>query len=162
MHHDYEDIRTRIPEPPKWFDESAVPRYVDFAPGQLSNIYAREGALVEVACQACAQRFKVAFSRCTMDDVKAKMFGHPKTTLATVIKDKTIHYGDPPNIRCCPAGPTMNSEPLRVLEYWRKDKFDWQRDPALEIDVSDDEALSLPDDGQPSEMQEWQDYDRDC
>ena len=39
-------------------------------------------------------------------------------TLSERIRDMTIAYGDPPNIGCCPAGPTMNSVPRRVLEYW--------------------------------------------
>lgn len=140
MHHDYEDIRSRIAEPPQWFDESAVPRYVEFAPDHLSNIYAREAALVEIACQACQKRFKVAFSRCTMDDVRERIAGREPRLLADAITAKAIHYGDPPNVGCCPAGPTMNSDPLRVLEYWRRDDtvdYEWSRNPALEIDVSD-------------------------
>ena len=34
-----------------------------------------------------------------------------------------------------PAGPTMNSVPRRVLEFWRNDRFDWERVPELEIDI---------------------------
>lgn len=141
MNHSYEDIRSRINEPPQWFDESAVPRYVPFEPDHLSNIYAREAALVEIACQACATRFKVAFSRCTMDDVREIGAGRKPRLLADAITEKTIHYGDPPNVHCCAAGPTMNSDPLRVLEYWRRDDttdHEWSRNQALEIDVSDE------------------------
>jgi hypothetical protein len=140
MNHDYDDIRSKIAERPQWFDENAVPRYVVFAPDHLSNIYAREGALVEIACQACQTRFKVAFSRDTMDDVRARMGGREPRLLADFITGKTIHYGDPPNVRCCPGGPTMNSDPLRVIEYWRRDdstNHEWQRNTALEIDVSE-------------------------
>jgi hypothetical protein len=28
----YEDILSRIAEPPRWFDEQGVPRYCEFAP----------------------------------------------------------------------------------------------------------------------------------
>lgn len=49
-----------------------------------------------------------------------------------------LHYGDPPNIHCCAAGPTMNSIPIRVLEYWSRENplLDWQRDPALEVEIT--------------------------
>lgn len=140
MNHDYSDIRSRIPEPPNWFDENAVPRYSVFEPTELSNIYAREGALVEISCQNCQRRFHVAFSRSTMDDVRAYRTGKEPITLASMIEAKTIHYGDPPNVGCCPSGPTMNSDPIRVLEYWRRDDstgHDWCRYNSLEIDVSD-------------------------
>jgi hypothetical protein len=142
MNCDYEDIRRRIPFDPQWFDESAVPRYITFGPAEVSNIYAREAALVEIACQSCQRHFHVAFSRSSMDDVRDQVRGRPSRLLADIIKEKTIHYGDPPNIRCCPAGPTMNSDPLRVLEYWRRDEttdHEWRRDQSLEIDVSDEE-----------------------
>lgn len=141
MNCDYKDIRSRIPEQPSWFDEGAVPRYSAFAPHELSNIYAREGALVVIACQACQTRFRVAFSRSSMDDVRDQAAGRPSRLLADIIKTGEIHYGDPPNTGCCPAGPTMNSDPLRVLEYWRRDEttgHEWKRDAALEIDVSDE------------------------
>lgn len=138
MHHDYKDIRDRIDEPPLWFDECAVPRYNRFKTGELSNIYANEAALVEIACQSCGAKFHVAFSRSSMDDVIAHRNGREPKTLAASIKEKTIHYGDPPNVDCCAAGATMNSEPLKVLEYWRREKFEWQRDQSLEVAVSDD------------------------
>lgn len=139
MHCGYRDIRDKISDPPMWFDENAVPRYVPFSPRELSNIYAREAALVEIACQNCQTKFKVAFSRCAMDDVQSQMMGVGPVTLAETIKEKTIHYGDPPNIGCCPAGPTMNSDPLRVLEFWTREELEWVRDYALEIDIADDE-----------------------
>ena len=57
-----------------------------------------------------------------------------RTPLADAIQSKGIHYGDPPNVHCCPAGPTMNCDDLRVCEYWRRDQaFDWQRHKQLEI-----------------------------
>ena len=124
---DYKDIRDRIPEEPKWFDEHGVPRYCDFSPREISNVYAREAALYRIACQACGHFFDVADSS-----------GGEK--LAEAIRAKTLHYGDPPNIGCCAAGATMNSEPQRVLEYWRRNKstdFDWVRDPSFEVEVSD-------------------------
>jgi len=133
MHADYSDIREHFPEPPKWFDECAVPRYCAFTPKRLSNIYACEAALLGIECQACAQRFIVAMSWTKHDKF---IGGIP--SLADRVTDGTIHYGDPPNVRCCPAGPTMNSVPRRVLEFWRNGPLpgsEWNRVPDLERDL---------------------------
>jgi len=62
-----------------------------------------------------------------------------KYSIANQIKEKTIHYGDPPNVRCCAAGPTMNSDPLLVLEYWERKNFDWVRNPEYEINLDDND-----------------------
>lgn len=124
MNTEYSDIRDRIPEPPTWWDEFAVPRYGDFSPRSAANIYAREAALVAIECQACRTPFKVCMTA-----------GHG---LADAIKDGSLHYGDPPNTRCCESGPSMNCMDLKVLEYWRRDKrLDWVRDSALEVDLAD-------------------------
>ena len=135
----YEDIIKKIDEEPQWFDEYAVPRYCKFTPREAANIYANECALALIACQDCHRKFKVCFSRSAHDDIKHMvMFGKNKKppTLAEAIKNKTIHYGDPPNIRCCPAGPTMNCDDLKVLEYWvHNKKFEWVRRKRLEIEL---------------------------
>lgn len=55
----YDDIRSRINEPPRWFDSDGVPRYVMFEPHH-ATISGREAALLEIACQACGTRFVVA------------------------------------------------------------------------------------------------------
>ena len=39
----YEDILSRIAEPPRWFDEQGVPRYCEFAPHRIANIYSLSG-----------------------------------------------------------------------------------------------------------------------
>src|SRR5271169_1538639 len=123
MNNAYHDIRSNIEERPYWWDEHAVPRYIVFSPRHCASIYAKEAALVRIACQRCATEFDVCFSH---DG------GHAH--LATSIVDGSIHYGDPPNIECCPAGPTMNSIPKRVLQYWKQAaSFVWERMPALEI-----------------------------
>lgn len=133
MHHHYSDIRSRIPEPPRWWDESAVPRYCDFAPGEAANIYAEECALVRIACQACGETFDVCISSDAMWKIGAAL------TLAESIEINALSYGDPPNIQCCPAGPTMSSDAVRVLQYWQRGASSvWTRDPVFEVDVSDD------------------------
>ncbi len=142
MKHHYSDITGRIAQPPMWYDEHGVPRYDAFEPRQTASIYAHEAALVEIACQSCETRFLVAFTASNVDEyrlVLAHAKGEPYVhrTLADAIRDHSIHYGDPPNAGCCPAGPTMNSVPLRVVEYWRRDHnvFEWARDLSLEMAI---------------------------
>ena len=51
-----------------------------------------------------------------------------------------VHYGDPPNVGCCGAGPVMNSVMHRILEYWSRDyevSSDWQRYPEFEGQVAE-------------------------
>jgi hypothetical protein len=148
VHGSYDDIMSRIAEPPVWFDEHAVPRYCEFAPNKLANICAGETALVEIACQCCRRVFRVAFSK----------LNWPNDSIAEAIQAKNLHYGDPPNV-CCMPGAAMNSVPHRVIEYWRrhdpkyvqregalafiKDSaayHEWVRDPSLEIDIRPDWA----------------------
>lgn len=129
MHHHYADIRKRIPTPPLWWDENAVPRYDPFDPNEGADIYAQEIILLKIRCQSCGRPFEVAMSWSAMDEHVRRV-----PSLEHRINERTIRYGDPPNVECCPAGPTMNSEPDRVLQFWRR-KPARQRVPALEIDV---------------------------
>lgn len=135
MHENYSDIRSRIADPPKWWDEHAVPRYDEFAPHLLANIYATECCLLEIACQDCGQTFHVAMSQ--------DQYGAYSTcTLRALVENKRIHYGDPPNIGCCPSGPTMNCDDLRVLQFWIKPQalpFEWQRILELEVSLGDNQ-----------------------
>lgn len=131
MLNDYADIIERIPEPPLWWDEFGVPRYCAFDPDKVGNVYAREAVLFEIACQSCGRRFHVVRS------------SGKAPAIADAIASHELHYGDPPNVGCCAAGHTMNSVPLQVMEYWRRDQttgFAWERDRALEvaINVEDD------------------------
>lgn len=123
MNRFYSDIISRIPELPKWFDEHAVPRYEEFTPDQASNIYAIVAVLALIQCQSCKEKFKVCFTYNSYDDLQ----------LSKLIHHNNLFYGDPPNMECCPSGPTMSSDTLQVLEYWSKEDFDWVRDSSLEI-----------------------------
>ncbi len=126
MNNSYIDIRSRISDSILWWDEYAVPRYEKFSPRSIANIYAEQVALVEIACQNCGQIFLVAISA----DWLAV---NTKSAIDVGIKEKSLHYGDPPNIDCCPAGPTMNCDDLRVVEYWQRDDLEWVRVPELEV-----------------------------
>ncbi len=136
MRTNYFDIISRIGAAPLWFDEHAVPRFEPFEPRLLANIYAEEAVLLEIACQGCDQIFHVAITISVHDRYLASEDGHQAHELAEMIRASAIEFGDPPNVDCCPAGPTMNSVPHRVIEYWkRKTPFEWVRDSTLEIPV---------------------------
>jgi hypothetical protein len=128
MHHHYSDITDKL-GPPLWYDEHAVPRYVQFAPEETANIYAAQCALVEIACQGCGIGFLVAMS---WDYMKRR------EPLAKRVVDRSIHFGDPPNTGCC-AGTTMNCIDKRVIEFWVRTKkgFEWKRIKALEINLEE-------------------------
>jgi hypothetical protein len=126
----YEDIRKKIKEDPQWWDEHGAPRYCPFSPDSLSNIYAEEAVLLEIKCQGCDRKFEVGMSYGFCD----KMEG--TRTLSERVKARSIHYGDPPNVACCSAGSTMNSDPIRVLQFWqRKGGLEWKRIKRLEKKV---------------------------
>ena len=164
MHNDFSDITSRIAEAPSWFDTNGVPRYGDFTPKALPDIYCDECALVEIACQDCEKRYKVAFSSSKLERLTPRLRIEADITtidprpIATAIRSHSLGYGDPPNCLHKPgcAGPTMTSDPVRVLEYWSRndqayvdrDKgiihdaeayFTWKRDPSLEISIADDD-----------------------
>ena len=81
--------------------------------------------------------------------------GHepPRRTLADIIRSHQIEYRDPPNVECCPDGPSQTSITRRVLEYWERipetyidpgtgilairGHRDWTRDHSLEIEIPD-------------------------
>lgn len=126
MHQHYVDILDRIPEPPTWFDDYGVPRFVEFSPEHLSNIHAREAALAEVSCQGCGRLFRVALTGA---------YTSKRFSLSDEIRLGWVRYGDPPNVRCCAAGPSMSSIMCEVLQYWSRDlevSMHWERIPTFE------------------------------
>ncbi|WP_066705035.1 hypothetical protein [Celeribacter ethanolicus] len=120
MHVFYDDILSRIAEPPLWFDEHAVPRYADFSPEQAAKISAQEVVLLLIRCQACRRDFRDALSS-----------SEAKPVLAPKIEARTLRFGDPPNVRCCSTGPAMNSISVQVLEYWFKPQIHGRLGPEV-------------------------------
>lgn len=128
MHPSYKDIRSRIPEEPKWWDANGVPRYDSFHPELSSSIYAKEVALLEIACQRCKKRFRV------------EVIWHPWNwvggPLCPSLRERMnewdgkerppLHYGDPPRHDC--VGDAMSSNSLQALELWYKESFAWARE----------------------------------
>lgn len=121
----YSDILSLINKEPVFFDEYAVPRFCEFSPQNVANIYAIQVALVHIKCQFCHKDFNVAFSSDTMTEIRG---GHD---LKTRIKNGSLHYGDPPNMQCC-AGTTANCLDLQVLEFWEQVNFEWIRNEEFE------------------------------
>jgi len=126
----YKDIVTRVSESPVWWDSHGVPRYEEFRPEISSSIYADEVVLLKIACQGCAREFDVEM---TWDRYSCDWTGRSRTPLSEGIA--FIHYGDPPNTGCCPAGPTMNCIDLRVLQFWYRAGTGWFRRSELEIEL---------------------------
>lgn len=127
MNYHYKEITDKLGVP-YWWDEYAVPRYCNFTPDNIANIYAREAVLAEIACQACDYRFNVSFSSSAMDIANG---GIP---LRDKIISKTLHYGDPPNTGCCNVGASMNSTFIKVIEFWERNEhtnFLWERNSKL-------------------------------
>lgn len=145
MHHDYADIldAAGADREPRWWDENGVPRFCDFHPQASGYIYASEAVLLGITCQGCGHPFRVCMTQGDMsyswwplekppyeDGVRCVFKKWP--TLAERVEAGEIEYGDPPNVGCCAAGPTMSSVPRRVLEFWRRGSGEWKRVPWLE------------------------------
>lgn len=134
MHISYEDILALHPEPPLWWDENAVPRYCEFEPSKVVNIFANEVALIQVLCRHCAKPFTVAITSERMPKVLVPEY----ETIREDIIFRQLHYGHPPNVGCCPEGPTLTSIPMKVFQYWHRDVHReniWKRDYSLELNI---------------------------
>lgn len=134
MNRNYRDILSRIDVAPLWFDECAVPRFCEFSPHEIADIYADECALVLISCQSCEREFHVAMS---------SKGSRTYRSLADGAAAGTVHFGDPPNVGCCLAGPSMTSNDLRVLQFWRRAQFAWERVPELERVLPDGETSAV-------------------
>jgi hypothetical protein len=133
MHPSYDDIKKLAGEP-MWYSEGGVPRYDDFHP-KLCSVYNTYVALVQIACQACQREFSAASCVDMLDMVQIKLEmprqqERPEQDAWDLIG--SFHYGDPPRHAC--VGDSMNSVPLRVLQFWKREILhDWKRDESLEL-----------------------------
>ena len=107
-----------------------MPRYDPFTPDML-GIYDDRAVLYEVQCASCGRLFRVAESQ----QLLARLVSGDDD-LGYWFRQVAPYYGDAPRHdhpyggRC--AGETMTSDTVRVIEFWRKDKLDWERVPELE------------------------------
>jgi hypothetical protein len=127
MYNYLHDIIDKLGEPLWWDGGDAIPRYCEFLPNELNDIYARECALILTQCQNCGHIFNIAISWDDMSNGKS---------LSEKLKNGfVIGFADPPNIKCCGAGSSMTSDKIKVLEFWKQNKkFEWERIPELEIE----------------------------
>lgn len=130
MFEEYNDITDRIAEPPKWWDENGVPRYVEFSPYRAANVYAVEVVWLQIACACCLRQFQVALS-----GQGGAGRDEEGQSLADKIRSGGIHYGDPPNYGNCRDGASVGCFDLKVLQYWIRPKGSrgWERNARLEI-----------------------------
>lgn len=144
MKPNYSDILARAGEP-LWYDEHGVPRYVEFHPNRCVLLGAEEAFLVDVLCQGCGTPFLVAL---TWRDKSVYWLGKelPPSDRLTWTGGGGLHYGDPPNTGCCPAGPTMTSDFHRIAQAWIRTATDvWIR-------LDEDAVQGI---GAVSEVGEW-------
>lgn len=124
----YGEILAAYAETPHWFSENGFPRWVDFHPKHVDDIYADQVLLCRIACQGCGQEFLVAMSSSYFNRHQ-----NLASNLLDEIEPQTLHAGDPPMTKCCAAGPTMNSVMLEVVQCWVREGVYWQRQSLLEI-----------------------------
>lgn len=154
MHCDYKDI-TSVMGVPKWYDVKGFPRYCNFHPDEVSNIYADVVIYYLIGCQGCSQKFNVAENYCTYniwttkgfkDYMEANKIGSKVPLTPHIVpyfksipqKDwGFLHYGDPPRHDC--VGDTMNCWDYQILQFWVKDteKWKWKRIKKLEFNLPD-------------------------
>ncbi len=130
----YQDITTKLGEP-IWYDEYKVPRYCEFSPQQIAEIYANEVALVLTQCDHCHKQFKIAYSSDLLESISA-----PFNYLKNHITKNDMQCGLPPNDTCFEiAFPNGLAMPIKVLEYWCKspETKQWERDSTYEIPLQD-------------------------
>ncbi len=115
----YNDIKSRINEEPKWYTPQGVPRYCDFRPEE-TGIYSKYALLVEIECQACRKRFMVGEGY-TRENFNAIINGDEENFLNDLNKILAFyHYGDPPRHDCERGGETMNCHDIRFVEVWEQ------------------------------------------
>jgi hypothetical protein len=137
MHEAYRDIRDRIKEEPKWWDENGVPRYDDFHPRFCPDIYAPEVILLHIQCQDCHEDIMVEMSYSEWGGIISGKKSDPFSKIIRKFKktggDFPFHYGDPPNHDCPGAGESMNCIDIAIVQFWQRKTFDWRRKINLEV-----------------------------
>lgn len=143
MYQLYEDITNKLGKP-KWWDEEGVPRYCDFSPDEVADIYADKAALIIIQCQGCGQHLPVAWSFHKLRII-CYVPGHPtgpecfaQLTYPTKDNPGSIGFGDAPahnNLgdEYCHLGCVMTTDVRRIKEFWSRDELDWVRHPEFEF-----------------------------
>lgn len=129
----YDDITSRISEPPKWYTKEGYPRYCGFSPKE-TGVYSVFSILVEIQCQSCHRTFLVGegFNRYNIFELLRLNEEKYINVLEDIVK--SYHYGDPPRHFCTGGGDTMNCDDIRFIEVWEKKNYplEWLRREDLE------------------------------
>lgn len=121
MHCSYRDITAPLGAP-RWWDENAVPRYCDFHPDYLANIYGEEAALVALKCASCG-----VLLPCALSKSRFHVLGDGSMFLASGgLRD--AFYGDPPHHSCEGGGDSMTADIYHVIEKWTRREHDWRKE----------------------------------
>lgn len=126
----YDDIRALTTLTPLWYDENGVPRYIEFHPSLSPNIYTTEVILIRIECQNCRVEFDVEMSYDHGMDAPYSIFIEEMLENSDVV---AAHYGDPPRHGC--VGDTMNSIPLKLIQFWSKVDGGWERIGKYEVEL---------------------------
>ena len=139
----YKDIIDKLGQP-KWWDEAGVPRYCDFSPNEVADIYADKAALIIVRCQGCGKHLPVAWSFRELSII-CYVPGHPSGkdcfasfTPPTREDSGSIGYSDAPSHidnqgKYCHLGCVMTTDIRQIKEFWSRDKIDWKRHKDFEF-----------------------------
>lgn len=124
----YDDIISKLGEP-LWFSKDGYPRYCKYIPSEC-GVYHKFSALCLVKCQACGKEFKIGTATNLIDIWYRETQGHIDKNMTELEKIRYVleYSGDPPNVDCCAAGPTMTVEFVSFLEMWKiNDKYLWEK-----------------------------------
>lgn len=132
MLYSYRDILSKLAEAPQWYDEYGVPRFCEFHPDELANIYAVKAALLRISCQCCGREFLVANSIDRFSEWR--LTNNPSKPNASFVG--SLGWGDPPcygsNGECNCSGATMSCDFLAIEQYWHREEFEWHRVQGME------------------------------
>jgi len=137
MHPAYRDIRTRAGEP-AWWCHRGIPRYCDFSPHECTDS-GQYVAFLRIACQRCWREMLVASAvyfygvEPPCDHLLGGYLPRRGDGRDPWKALGVFCYGEPP-YHDCPAGEPMNTVPLEVLQFWKRNTGDdWERDSAHEF-----------------------------
>lgn len=113
----FNDIKSRINEEPKWYTPEGVPRYCNFS-HEETGVYVKFAILVEIECQFCCKSFMVGkgYTRENVDAIIRHDEENYFNNLNKILKG--YHYGDPPRHNC--VGDTMSCICIRFVEVWEE------------------------------------------